>query len=176
MTGERFDDPHRTVLLWVATVQERGEVDEPKKTDRYAGCLFRLTLDLPQGSKSDAEPLREAERSAKGPTTLNANTTTLARCSFSINARTFPCSLLAPTTSLYHDLKFPTTERERWSSLNAGCPARVLSIANDTCAIPPAQVAIGSDCALLTMIRVRRLPFYRELQTNVYIGLRRQHP
>jgi hypothetical protein len=32
---------------------------------------------------------------------------------------------------------------------------QVLSIAKDTCGIPPAQVAFGSASALLTMIRVR---------------------
>ena len=38
---------------------------------------------------------------------------------------------------------------------------QVLSIAKDTCGIPPAQVAFGSASVLLTMIRVRP-PLLRE--------------
>jgi hypothetical protein len=32
---------------------------------------------------------------------------------------------------------------------------QALNIAKDTCGIPPAQIAFGSACVLLTMIRVR---------------------
>ena len=38
---------------------------------------------------------------------------------------------------------------------------QVLSLAKDTCGIPPAQIALGSAVILLSMIRVR-LPLLRE--------------
>ena len=48
---------------------------------------------------------------------------------------------------------------------------QVLSIAKDTCGIPPAQVAFGSASALLTMIRVFfPLPYDNELPSHIYLG------
>ena len=48
---------------------------------------------------------------------------------------------------------------------------QVLSIAKDTCSIPPAQVAFGSAGVLLSMIRAR-FPFLfkTELLTRVPLG------
>jgi hypothetical protein len=48
---------------------------------------------------------------------------------------------------------------------------QVLSIAKDTCGIPPVQIAFGTACTLLTMIRVR-FPLLSddELPTDVYLG------
>ena len=46
---------------------------------------------------------------------------------------------------------------------------QALSLAKDTCGIPPAQIAFGSACLLLTMIRVRfRLHLEDELLIRVY--------
>ena len=36
---------------------------------------------------------------------------------------------------------------------------QALTLAKDTCGVPPAQIALGSAVALLTMIRVRFLLF-----------------
>ena len=48
---------------------------------------------------------------------------------------------------------------------------QILNIAKDACAIPPAQVAFGSVCVLLTMIRVRSALFYdHKLQIHDYSG------
>jgi hypothetical protein len=47
---------------------------------------------------------------------------------------------------------------------------QVLSIAKDTCGIPPAQIAFGSAGVLLTMIRVHSLFCEDELLTHVYLG------
>jgi hypothetical protein len=49
---------------------------------------------------------------------------------------------------------------------------QVLTLAKDTCRIPPAQVAFGSAVALLTMIRVC-IPLFRDygLLTLLYLGL-----
>jgi hypothetical protein len=46
-----------------------------------------------------------------------------------------------------------------------------LGLAKDTCGIPPAQIAFGTACALLTMIRVR-FPLLSddEFSTDVYLG------
>ena len=54
---------------------------------------------------------------------------------------------------------------------------QVLSIAKDTCGIPPAQVAFGSASVLLTMIRVRS-PLLREYKclAHVYLGHVGQQP
>ena len=41
---------------------------------------------------------------------------------------------------------------------------QVLSLAKDTCGIPPAQIALGSAVLLLTMIRVR-FPLLGENET-----------
>ena len=41
---------------------------------------------------------------------------------------------------------------------------QALSVAKDTCGIPPAQIAFGSACTLLTMIRVRSP---QPVQTNI---------
>ena len=50
-----------------------------------------------------------------------------------------------------------------------------LNLAKDTCGVPPAQVALGSVSALLTMIRVRSPLFYRdEPPVHVRSGLRGQ--
>ena len=55
------------------------------------------------------------------------------------------------------------------SALDA--PIQVLTLAKDTCGVRPAQVALGSAVALLTMIRVRFLPFYNGgILTLVYPG------
>ena len=49
---------------------------------------------------------------------------------------------------------------------------QVLTLAKDTCGIPPAQVAFGSAVALLNMIRVCfTQPRYDELLTRVHLGL-----
>jgi hypothetical protein len=52
-----------------------------------------------------------------------------------------------------------------------------LGLAKDTCGIPPAQIAFGTACALLTMIRVR-LPFLSddELSIDVYLGYNVKRP
>ena len=56
-----------------------------------------------------------------------------------------------------------------FSSLNVAIEA--LNIAKDACGIPPAQAAIGSVIALLTIIRVRFLLFYDdELRVDMYLG------
>ena len=47
---------------------------------------------------------------------------------------------------------------------------QALSLAKDTCAIPPAQVAIGSANVLLTVIRVCSLLVHDELLTHVFPG------
>ena len=49
---------------------------------------------------------------------------------------------------------------------------QTLIIAKDACGIPPAQIALGSASALLTMIRVRPPPFLREskLLTDICVG------
>ena len=48
---------------------------------------------------------------------------------------------------------------------------QALNLAKDTCGIPPAQVAFGSACALLTMIRVCFPILYEDgLVINVYLG------
>ena len=48
---------------------------------------------------------------------------------------------------------------------------QVLSIAKDTCGIPPAQIAFGSASVLLSMIRAR-FPLLSNdaLLTHVYLG------
>ena len=43
---------------------------------------------------------------------------------------------------------------------------QVLSLAKDTCGIPPAQIAFGSACILLTMIRARPPPFTPRRRTS----------
>ena len=46
---------------------------------------------------------------------------------------------------------------------------QVLTIAKDTCGIPPAQIAFGSASILLTMIRVRFYLFFEnQLPTHVH--------
>ena len=45
-----------------------------------------------------------------------------------------------------------------------------LNIVKDACGIPPAQIALGSACTLLTMIRVHFLLYQDELLTDVYQG------
>ena len=49
---------------------------------------------------------------------------------------------------------------------------QVLSIAKDTCGVPPAQVAFGSAGVLLTVIRVRFPPILQknELSTHFHLG------
>jgi hypothetical protein len=47
---------------------------------------------------------------------------------------------------------------------------QVLSIAKDTCGIPPAQIAFGSASVLLSVIRVHFLLCGDELLTHVYPG------
>jgi hypothetical protein len=52
---------------------------------------------------------------------------------------------------------------------------QVLTLAKDTCGVPPAQIAFGSAVALLTMIRVRFSSLRDdELLTQVPLGLRGQ--
>ena len=51
---------------------------------------------------------------------------------------------------------------------------QALGIAKDACGIPPAQIAIGSANALLTMIRVRSSQSHNGLLTHIYPGFRRQ--
>ena len=51
---------------------------------------------------------------------------------------------------------------------------QALGVAGSTCGIPPAQIAISSANALLTMIRVRSSLSRNELPTHVYPGFRRQ--
>ena len=47
---------------------------------------------------------------------------------------------------------------------------QALNIAKDACGIPPAQIALGSACTLLTMIRVH-FPLYKDGQVvDLYIG------
>ena len=49
---------------------------------------------------------------------------------------------------------------------------QVLTLSKDSCGVPPAQIALGSAVALLTMIRARLPPFYNdEFLTPVYLGL-----
>ena len=45
---------------------------------------------------------------------------------------------------------------------------QVLSLAKDTCGIPPAQIAIGSAVVLLNMIRVR-LSLFCESELLTYV-------
>lgn len=48
---------------------------------------------------------------------------------------------------------------------------QVLSIAKDICSVPPAQIALGSACALLTIIKAGSLLFFNgELFIHVYSG------
>ena len=48
---------------------------------------------------------------------------------------------------------------------------QTLSLAKDTCGIPPAQVALGSAAVLLTMIRVLFLPLCEGgILTRAYLG------
>ena len=51
---------------------------------------------------------------------------------------------------------------------------QALSIAGSTCGIPPAQIAISSANALLSMIRVCSLQYYHELLAHIYPGFRIQ--
>ena len=54
---------------------------------------------------------------------------------------------------------------------------QVLSLAKDTCGIPPAQIAFGSASVLLTMIRVLFLSLLENgLLTRVYPRTRCQTP
>ena len=46
-----------------------------------------------------------------------------------------------------------------------GALIQVLSLAKDTCGIPPAQIALGSAVVLLTMIRVR-FPLFSESEPS----------
>ena len=46
----------------------------------------------------------------------------------------------------------------------------VLSLAKDACGIPPAQIALGSAAALLTMIRVRSLLLCDGYLLTLYLG------
>ena len=39
---------------------------------------------------------------------------------------------------------------------------QALSVAKDACGFPPAQIALGSACALLTTIKVRPAPHQRD--------------
>lgn len=39
---------------------------------------------------------------------------------------------------------------------------QLLSVAKDACSVAPAQIALGSACALLTLIRVRSFPSFDE--------------
>ena len=45
---------------------------------------------------------------------------------------------------------------------------QILSLAKDTCGIPPAQIALGSAVVLLSMIRVP-LPLFRENEPLAHI-------
>jgi hypothetical protein len=48
---------------------------------------------------------------------------------------------------------------------------QALNIAKDACGIPPVQIALGSASTLLTMIRVRFLPFREDYPlTHVHQG------
>jgi hypothetical protein len=48
---------------------------------------------------------------------------------------------------------------------------QALNFSKDTCGIPPAQIAFGSACVLLTMIRVCFFLLYKEtLLIRVYLG------
>ena len=47
---------------------------------------------------------------------------------------------------------------------------QALNIAKDTCGIPPAQIALGSASALLTMIRVRFPLREDELLIDIRLG------
>ena len=49
-----------------------------------------------------------------------------------------------------------------------------LGVAGSTCPIHPAQIAISSANALLTMIRVPSSQSFNKLPTHVYPGFRRQ--
>jgi hypothetical protein len=53
---------------------------------------------------------------------------------------------------------------------------QVLTLAKDTCGVPPAQVALGSAAALLTMIRVRPPPLLSKdgVLTQTHLGLHDQ--
>ena len=52
------------------------------------------------------------------------------------------------------------------STLEGGI--QVLSLAKDACAVPPAQIALGSACVLLTTIKVRSVSLLDyELLTHV---------